>query len=255
MSSSQESAAVAAAVAAIVAEMNQLGGPMLIGVLLSSMCALELAHSPAFLKPSRFYGVTLLQTYIYYDKYGREDRQPLLWLVHRSLGHDPQHRSLVALFRCQFWESFDFLDHVLDLAGSDCVDRPDRFDGPVFLCLASLEITAKLIQLIVSKRNLIAPAVVVIYRHDLIGDSGGLRGSHSDSWGFRHPQSYTLNMDRLASLRRPMGADGLRSSPAVNGGEAAARQLQPLTAPLTAAARLLLQTTTHLNPDSQYPFL
>ncbi|KAJ7634350.1 hypothetical protein FB45DRAFT_1025298 [Roridomyces roridus] len=65
MSSSQESAAMAALAAAIIAEMNQLGGPMLIGQILSAI----------------FYGVTLLQTYLYYDKYGRQDHRLLLWLV------------------------------------------------------------------------------------------------------------------------------------------------------------------------------
>ncbi|KAJ7192807.1 hypothetical protein GGX14DRAFT_577802 [Mycena pura] len=53
---SPDSAAAAAAAAAL-AQMNQLGGPILIGSLLSSI----------------FYGVTLLQTYLYYDKYGSED--------------------------------------------------------------------------------------------------------------------------------------------------------------------------------------
>ncbi|KAJ7611295.1 hypothetical protein FB45DRAFT_941481 [Roridomyces roridus] len=63
--SSQDSAAAAAAALALVAEMDQLGGPMLIGALLSAI----------------FYGVTLLQTYLYYDKYGREDSWLLLSLV------------------------------------------------------------------------------------------------------------------------------------------------------------------------------
>ncbi|KAJ7614404.1 hypothetical protein FB45DRAFT_1110087 [Roridomyces roridus] len=146
MSSSQESAAVAA----IVAEMNQLGGPMLIGVLLSSI----------------FYGVTLLQTYIYYDKYGREDRQPLLWLVGfltfiDLLGMILNIEALWHFFVVNFGNPLIFLTTswtwLVPIALTVLI-------GSTVQCFYAWRLWK------LSKRNLIAPAVVVIYRHDLIGD-------------------------------------------------------------------------------------